>query len=503
MASAPVREAPVPRGVALQVATNSAAPPQPLCWGLSTVAWSTVVLVALTCVGVIAADWRNIVVLPLALLPPAVVCYVVYWLWLRPRAPVDDAFLRMFGWGYLPGALIAMALEVVLTALFALMFLPGNMAEVLTESVGSDGGSSGPGGDGKGSGSGPGYTRSAPQVGMTALLVAFIAFTSYVTAAGVEEVVKAMAVRMDCCMCILPGANCCLQQRRSTPAHQRAYVTVSLLLAAAVGFSAFENVLYVFQAGITVNGMPVPWSAIALRAAVAVLRGCISMPVHATCVAFTALRLTLRDAQLDAQERLRSMAEHDGLFQFHPASTAAGAGTPVFTVTAPPDMRGGGVSGWPAGTFTRVMSKEAAAAQLATVRPWAWWRILWPSIAIHGTFDFQALLLGAMLPQLGLSDTASTAITITLGFAVLATALWIARQQYVSLLDRIARNDVPAGITMGVDWHLFTPSANHSRSPATQPPTAGDVSALAPPLAAAPHAESETAPLVTGGVAGT
>lgn len=316
------------------------------------------------------------------------------------------------------------------------------------------------------SGDDPYSPRPMPDLKFDAGMFFFVFLTAYVTAATIEEIMKAMAVRYS------TGCTTgCTQVRKDTPhPRQLAYATTALLIAVSLGFSTVENLLYIFGASLSAGSTP-SLSSVGAKCLLALVRGCISMPIHCLCVAFTALRLTLRDVQRDRVDLLQQAARGDGIFKWH-AFALSGDVTGTSSTQRPEAADAGTfVTAFPAtalrpsaeGEWVRVLNAASASTEAASIRVWGWPKVLWPAIAVHGTFDFQAMLLGALLYK-DMSTASLTALTLVLGVTVQLVSLWILRQQYKGVFERIANNDLP-GLTWKVHWVLCgTPPALPSLS---------------------------------------
>jgi hypothetical protein len=291
------------------------------------------------------------------------------------------------------------------------------------------------------------YSRPLHVTTRSAGFYVFVFLTAYVTAATVEEIIKATIVRCSC------GLDVCAQARKSF-SHPRklAYATLALLMSASLGFSTCENLLYIFGESLA-SQVPPSLGAVGYKALIALIRGIVSMPVHCICVAFTALRLTLRDAQRNKHELLKAAAESTGIYQW---VSASGSRQHEIILTAFPSAVSAPAN---SGCWLLVKDKSTAAqeARQAEAQIWSWPRVLWPSIAVHGTFDFQAMMLGAALFGY-LSELKLTLLTLCLGAVVQAVSLYVLRQQYAAVFEKISTNDVPTGITLGVHWTLCGPA---------------------------------------------
>lgn len=277
------------------------------------------VIVGLVLVVICAVDYTNLAIVPLILLPPLGIIWFVYVTWLRreimrdgswPIISNDDMLVRMFFAGFLPGAVLCLLVEAGLSIFFALICLSDQLKEVM-QTVARDpqGGS---------------ITRHINGLQQSVGFYFFVLLTAFVTAATTEEIVKLLIVRLACLPCLDDEASLCVQRRkRYASAKVLAYATLSLLLGAAVGFSLAENLLYTFTESFTQPGQP-KMATLGSRAATAFVRGIISLPVHCVCVAFTALRLTVRDSQKARRDELLAVAENGGLFAYDAGDGSGG-----------------------------------------------------------------------------------------------------------------------------------------------------------------------------------
>jgi RsiW-degrading membrane proteinase PrsW (M82 family) len=442
---------------------------------LSWLSYFFLALVAVAFIAVIAIDWTNVLVIPLALLPPLAIGWFAYAKWLRKVAQQDDAFVRMFFGGFLPGALFCLLVEAALSLLFALICLNDQLNNIMQQIARDPQGGA--------------VAKNINSMQQTVGFYFFVLLTSYITAAAVEEITKAAVVRMSCFPCLGPEAALCVQRRRSYSSPRTlAYATLALLLAASLGFSVAENILYIFAESFA-NPGKANLSHVGGKAMIAVVRGIVSMPVHCVCVAFTALRLTLRDSQKARQEELDGIAADGGLYRFvHDHSTdgshtgaeselahmrgvdaaVGGVPEPLRVAVQQPDLErrsavpapveqlpgslqraAGNPFMQPApanGRWELVYSPTAASAAADRIVVWSWPRVLWPAIALHGTFDFQALLISAVFTRT-FGDALVTSLTLLVGVFMLVFALWVLIEQYDNVLSAIARGDTPTRIT--------------------------------------------------------
>lgn len=326
----------------------------------------------------------------------------------------------------------------------------------------------------------------------------YIVLMSYVTAGVVEECSKAALVRHACCGCD-NDRSCCIQRPDPRPRNQ-AYTTIALILAASIGFSTTENLLYVFTVYSDENH-----SGLIGKLVLAVVRGAVSMPVHAICASFTGLRLSIRDVQRRTRDATTmSQLASTGVPQFvvlpsgmtvpvampqlqqqqqpavqdwvqpamsqasqqqqqgqeapplsqvmsglyGPPPLTAGAGAvPGATMAALPPpataVRGFGLA-------SPAAAAGAAASAARRVLVWSWPRVMWPAIAVHGTFDMLVLAFGdpSIIPSL---EGAITMVLLT-GLTVLGASLWALVTQFKVAFDIVANGRIPQRVTCAPVW---------------------------------------------------
>lgn len=88
---------------------------------LTPCSWICIALVAVFAVVLSASSWDNVIVLPLLAAAPLAVMYVVWWRRYRSQVRLD-LVIKLFCFGFGPGALIVMAVETVLGVVFFLVF---------------------------------------------------------------------------------------------------------------------------------------------------------------------------------------------------------------------------------------------------------------------------------------------------------------------------------------------------------------------------------------------
>jgi len=457
------------------------------CWGrCPSFSWVSTAFIAAWGIVVFAlllSNSANLLLLPLVALPPALIAYFAYWRVLRRElgaAADDDLALRVCAAGCVPGAACATLAEFVLGIVFFLVCFGAQLGAAAQAAEPGDAGSGGSGGGGGGGGS------SADSSGVPVIdqhgfaFVAYLFLSAYVTAALVEESVKAGVVRCQSVLtgCCGPERACCLQRPHADPRVQ-AYMTITLLLAASVGFSTVENMIYVLSAG---GEGPAP--ALGERVLLAFVRGAVSLPVHAICGCFTGMRLTIRDAQRRHRDAAALASGSGG------GGNGGGAAAPPMFVMLPSGVvvqvvapggggagaagggggSGGGYSAPPAaaafaapagasagagaapplqavGLLAPAASAAGAAAAARAVAVWGWPRVLWPAVLIHGSFDFASLLSGQAADEAG-----AIAVVVVSALVVLVASGWALRSQLGAVLAVTTRGGVPERVTFAPVW---------------------------------------------------
>jgi hypothetical protein len=214
-----------------------------------------------------------------------------------------------------------------------------------------------------------------------------------------------------------------------------------------------------------------------LAAASPAVRGLVSMPVHCVCSAFTALRLAVRDGQLDRLDELRAAAGKGGLWRFVKDAPPPGKAPPPpprlpppGKAPPPPPQRGGSgassdddgddeaatllaapaviAAAETGGAWQLALSADEARAAADALQVWSWPRVIWPAILVHGVFDAQALLLAAALAPT-VSDGLISSLTLLLGVFTMTFALWILWRQYERVFAALDRGDAPRAVSAG------------------------------------------------------
>lgn len=370
----------------------------------------------------LAAPLSSIVLLPFVALPPLLVGYFGYVRTLRPLlgdAADDDLVLRVFAAGFVPAAAVASLVEFFVGIIIFLMCFGEQFAGAARASEPIDG-------DGGGGG--------VDVTGRGVTTIVYLLLSAFITAACVEEVIKVGVVRSPCCCCA-PERACCIQRQIADPQRQ-AYMTMSLVPAAAVGFATVENLLFVINFLALRGGL-------GESVLVAVSRGALSLPIHAICGAFSGLRLTIRDVQR-RQRDTAALGRGDA-----PAFVMLQSGVVVQVVAADPvNAPAAAAQGDALGIVApagAAAGTAAAAARQVTV--WSWARVLWPSILIHGTFDFVMYLFELVDDEVGAFFGAAASSVL-----ILVASGWALRSQLNAVLNITARGRVPERVTCAPLW---------------------------------------------------
>jgi len=288
---------------------------------------------------------------------------------------------------------------------------------------------------------------------------------AFITAALVEESIKAGMVR--CQVCCGPDRACCLQRPLPDPKKQ-AYLPLALVVAASVGFSTMENLIYV----LTTDTDGLGWSVL-----LALTRGIVSTPVHAICGGFTGFRLTIRDVQLrqrdtavlttqtttgapalvmlpsgvvvqvitpslDQQAAAQQQYQAQRQMQAQ-ASSELSVSSMINSLYPPPEGQASSAMGIVASSATAT-SASAAARQ---VQVWGWLRVLWPALLIHGTFDFILLCFSSME-----SNAATVSLSIFVSLLVVISSGWALWSQIDAALSIVTRGRIPERVTCAPVW---------------------------------------------------
>lgn len=263
-------------------------------------------------------DRDNVFVLPPMLLAPIFTLYFVWWRSNRHAATLDTV-VKMFASGFLPGAAIALVVELSLTVLFALVCfadqIPAVIASLRKHLSAAEAGDA--------------ELPIVPDDGQPALTnfllssihksfgyFAFLFFMAYVIAALVEESIKWGVVR---CRCPRP---CCISVLARTAGVNHPMSIVVYVLAGALGFSTIENI--VFSCG---SHIVIPDQSVADKFLNCMERVLFAVPVHSICAGLTGVQLVRKEFVGDVE----------------------------------------------------------------------WIMVLVPAIIVHGTFDFQSFLVGALV----------------------------------------------------------------------------------------------------------
>lgn len=231
----------------------------------------------------------------------------------------------------------------------------------------------------------------------------FLLAMAFVVAALVEEFLKLWLVQGSwncCCSSAAPKTNVVLGSRRSSLSSQssrtwlcspqrllfhpqrhsnHSFVVFMAVVAGALGFSFAENVGYTFAVP-DFQG----------RVAAALLRSAISTSLHCVCGGITGVRLATR---LQQARRVGN----------------------------------GGLS-----------PSASAMAQLSTCKGKL--AVLLPAILIHGTFDLQAFLLAALMPQQAIDKHPwgyGLALPLGVAFAIVVASAWYMRRMLHGMEQRM------------------------------------------------------------------
>lgn len=388
------------------------------------------------------------------------IIYFVYIRWLRVDSTNDDIMVRMFAAGAVPGALVVLLIELVCTIIFASICFGGQISSFLEQvEIANE------------------NAENKPdfQLERGFGYYSFYFLTAFITAGTVEEITKASLVRHTCCGCDGDRA-CCIQRPDPNPRTQ-AFTTISLLLAASIGFSTTENLMYVFTGSDSAAGDTIGYILLS-KLLLALLRGAVSMPIHAICSAFTGLRLTIRDVQ--RREHDMVMVSHlsaNGVPQF--VVLASGVTVPVQsaltndshhqyvsppTATTVPDwgqpvqsarMVNVQPNQYPTATPVNITNgargiPPTTANPTRTIKVWNWLRVLWPAILIHGTFDFLLMIFGdgVTIPNVG----GMIVVILLCTIIVSGASLWALVSQFKAAFDKVSRGEIPEHVTCAPVW---------------------------------------------------
>ena len=276
-----------------------------------------------------ALYWPMAFIYPLLAVTPAALVHLMYARWTRTEPPSDELFIRFAGAmtyvflplaGLLNAVLFALVAEACIGAVdWALVAWAGDAVDITTA-----------------------------RQGYQAAYVVFMLVTSVIVAPVVEETAKLATVRLTVCT----SAPWCVQTHAShSDARTQVHNTIAFMLSAAVSFALAENVVYVERQAL-----------LSSQVFVALVRSLLCIPGHVFYGLFTALRLSIRDAQLRAQECSRD------------------AGLP------------------------------------GAVRVWSLPRVLWPAMVAHGAYNF-SVSLGDIGVCLGVLVTGATYILLSRQYA--------------------------------------------------------------------------------------
>jgi RsiW-degrading membrane proteinase PrsW (M82 family) len=429
------------------------------CWGrcprfsyISTAfisVWGLIGLILL-----LVSSW-NWLLLPLILLPAGVIFYFIYWKNLRiglGDAKDDDLVLRMCAGGCVPGAGCALLAELILGLIFFAICYGSQVSAYAQEKAKHEGD--------------PTWEDPGLNLAYDGRYFLNLFLNAFITAALVEESIKAGMVR--CQVCCGPDRACCLQRPLPDPKKQ-AYMTIALVVAASVGFSTMENLIYV----LTTDTDGLGWSVL-----LALTRGIVSTPVHAICGGFTGFRLTIRDVQLrqrdtavlttqttagapalvmlpsgvvvqvitpspDQQAAAQQQYQAQRQLQSSQASNELSVSSMINSLYPPPE----GQASSAVGIVASSASASSASAAARQVQVWGWLRVLWPALLIHGTFDFILLCFSSME-----SNAANVSLSIFVSLVVVISSGWALWSQIDAALSIVTRGRIPERVTCAPVW---------------------------------------------------
>ena len=417
-------------------------PPPPRCsfsWGSVTLSPVSLLLlgtVLCLCIACILFNWLAALLLPLALLVPLGALRMLYWRWLRlAPQPIDETMVRVFVGGFWAAGL-AMLAEIPLVYLGAALTV-GFSPEVAAEAAGGA--------------SGDPDAELTKDLAHTPAYYAFLLWMSFVAVAASEEAIKAMVVR---CSCLPADAALCVQRRDFIPRRQ-AHNTMALCIAAALGFSLSENLVYLMMA-LVAAGFQGGDAALA-GALVVVLRSFFSMPMHASCAALTGLRLVMRDTQRHRREALAARLSVAAVIRARGggAGVAAGGGGAAAGSRAQSEAivvltdGEGRHQVLPSAAAAAAGGGEAAYANVedmetpSGIAVWGWARVLAPAWALHGAFDLALLLLQGDLP--GDNPLAEAALGGLVATLFIAAAVVLVNRQLASAWEDLSQGALPEG----------------------------------------------------------
>lgn len=340
----------------------------------------------------------------LVYLPVFTVLYFAYVRWLRtlllenaqPGFPsflphnLDDLFARLTASGYVVGGLLLFGLSIVPAIIFFAVCFGGSSLEAVNEAVGAN------------------------EVGLSTLpgWVPYVFLTAFFNDGFLGELSKYLLVTCGCCI------SCCSQVADPRP-RQHALRTITLLLAVGLGVAASQG----FSQGLAV------YLSGQLHAVVRLL---LTAPLHCITAAFTGLRLSVQGQQA-RQRDLDALAAGAGSGdQF--VLLASGATVRVAAPVAPP----ADASGAP------------PTAPQRQVVLWSWARVLWPAVAISGSFHFVVQVIDDGVKKPSPGATAGAALCAVVILAAAAVALWL---QFRAVFDVICGGGrIPERLTMAPVW---------------------------------------------------
>ncbi|KAF0689842.1 Aste57867_18754 [Aphanomyces stellatus] len=202
-----------------------------------------------------------------------------------------NMLVHVFLGGFFPGIVIAMIVELLLSAVGGALFLVvddgdlvGQMREYHTLHPNAT------------------TTEIASHIHLRHSLSVFVGlvFMSFVVAGSVEEYVKYWVVKGKCC--VLSGL-CVPNLVASSHDDVDPFFTVLCFAAAGCGFATMENVSYTFVS-----------PSLAMEVWTAVVRALLSTPLHVVCASVTAMRLVGGAAHPSSSPKLQTTASRLTLF---------------------------------------------------------------------------------------------------------------------------------------------------------------------------------------------
>ena len=387
----------------------------------------------------------------------------------RGGLPFHDVFTRLWGKGFFWGLFVCLAIKYVLLPVAALMIV----SYALSPSPGES-------------------SNVSYAAGMTAFVFAG-AFEALVEAA-IDESLKAVIVRGCTCCC---GAFGLTRWKDGTPAFRGA-ATMAAFFAVSLGYSFSEyvaDILMYKQLALPFARAYQDQSALGMTLLLLgyIGRSAVYTTVFCLCAAFTAMRLTLRDAQLVAQNARRSLddVQADGAHLAPHASLAGrgqegeervlhqegeehqvlqqqeqqqqairvsqpqqkGGDVPVSSPVPASDPHGG--DGRSTGGVTALPPHPVS----PTIVVWHWGNVLWPAITIHFTFvcasDYAHMGLDGLDVLSATYGWKYLCMLLCIGIVFAGITSVILAKQSAALQEGVVGGGVPTGVTCSSKmWRL-------------------------------------------------